>query len=310
MHVTIRLGAAFAAGLLTLSCDVEGFGPAERRRENFQYVFDMKPGERLTVDNANGSVEIRGWDQNKIEVSGYKYAASDDALKALRVEVSVSGGVAQVRTHRPSLWQGNYGVHYVIRTPRKVNLDKINSTNGAIRAEDIEGAVRLSTTNGSLNLRRVRGPVDASTTNGAVELYSVEGTVAVRTTNGSVRGDAVRGSLDASTSNGVIEARVAEAGEPRPMRFSTTNGAIKLTLEALKSANVRASTTNGAITLRLPPSVGARVDARSSNATVSTDFAMTSKGEVSKKRLQGTIGAGGPTLDLSTSNGPIKILKM
>lgn len=310
MRAKVRLGAALTAALVILGCDLEGFGPGERRRENFQYVFDMKPGERLAVDNANGSVEIRGWDQNKIEVSGYKYAATDDALKALRVEVSVSGGVAQVRSQRPSLLTGNWGVHYVIRAPRKVNLDKIASSNGAIRVEDIEGMARLSTSNGSINISRVRGPVDASTSNGSVELYSVEGAVAVRTSNGSVRGDSVRGSLEASTSNGVIEARVAEAGEPRPMRFSTTNGAIKLTVEALKSSNIRASTTNGAITLRLPPSVGARVDARSSNAVISTDFVLTSKVEVSKKRLQGVIGAGGPTLDLSTTNGPIKILKM
>lgn len=310
MHAKIRLGAGLAAALLTLGCDLEGFGAGERRRESFQYVFDMRPGERLTVDNANGSVEIRGWEQNKIEVSGYKYAATDDALKALRVEVSVSGGVAQVRSHRPSALRGNWGVHYVIRAPRKVNLDRIASSNGAIRVEDIEGAARLSTSNGAVNIIRVRGHVDASTSNGSVELYSVEGAVTVRTSNGAVRGDNVRGSLEASTSNGAIEARVTEAGEPRPMRFSTSNGAIKLTVEALKSSNIRASTTNGAITLRLPSSAGARVDARSSNSTVSTDFAITSKGEISKKRLQGVIGAGGPTLDLSTTNGPIRILKM
>ncbi len=310
MQNMVRWGAAFAAALLTSGCDLEGFSPAEHRRENFQYVFDMKPSERLAVDNANGSVEIRGWDLNKIEVSGYKYAPTEDALKALRVEVSVSGGVAQVRTHRPSSLRGNYGAHYVIRAPRKANLDKIASTNGAIRVEDIEGMAKLSTTNSSLKISRVRGLVDASTTNGSVELYSVEGGVTVRTSNGSVRGDNIRGSLEASTSNGVIEARVAEAGEPRAMRFSTTNGAIKLTVEALKSASIRATTTNGAITLRLPPATSARVDARASNAAVSTDFPIETKGEVSKKRLQGVIGAGGPTLDLSTTNGPIKILKM
>jgi len=62
--------------------------------------------------------------------------------------------------------------------------------------------------------------------------------------------------------------------------------------------------------LRLPVNAGARVLAHTTNSTVSTDFEVTGKGEEFKGRLEGTIGAGGPRVELITTNGAIKILKM
>lgn len=310
MRGRIRVALAALAAVFVTACDFEDFGPGNRYREEYRQSFDMPPGGRLAVENANGSVEIRGWEQDKIEVSGVKYAATQDLLKAVRIEVSVVGGVAQVRTVRPSSSRGNYGVNYSIRLPRKTSLDRIVSTNGAIRVEDVEGQGRLSTTNGAIRVSRFLGPLDADTTNGAIELYSLEGAVTARTSNGAVRGENIRGNMQASTSNGSIEARIAEAGPPQLMRFSTSNGAIKLTFEQIKSSDIRAGTTNGTITLRLPPAVGARLNARTSNASISSDFDVKAKGGISRKRLEGVIGAGGPLIDLSSTNGAIKILRM
>lgn len=310
MYPYISRVVAGLGALLAASCDVAQMAPATRFRESFQQAFDMASGGRLSVENTNGTVEVRGWDQNRIEVSGERYAATENLLQSLRIEVHVSNGLASVRTVRPAGFSESYGASYVIHVPRKTVLDKIVSTNGAVRVEDIEGRVRLSTTNGAIRLSRVNGDTDAETTNGNVELSSAEGFIKARTTNGTVRADEVRGSIQASTTNGGIEARVTEAGMPHPMRFSSTNGGIRITMGSLKSSDVRASTTNGSIVLRLPASASIRVQAHTVTSTVSTDFEMTRKGEVSKRRLEGTIGPGGPLVQLSTTNGAIKILKM
>ena len=39
------------------------------------------------------------------------------------------------------------------------------------------------------------------------------------------------------------------------------------------------------------------------------DFEMRLRGEISKHNIEGSIGSGGPLIDLSTSNGSIRILK-
>jgi hypothetical protein len=55
--------------------------------------------------------------------------------------------------------------------------------------------------------------------------------------------------------------------------------------------------------------VNARLSAATSNASISSDFEMRMRGEISKHHIEGTLGSGGPLIDLSTSNGQIRILK-
>jgi DUF4097 and DUF4098 domain-containing protein YvlB len=65
--------------------------------------------------------------------------------------------------------------------------------------------------------------------------------------------------------------------------------------------------------LHLPGDAAAHVVADTSNGSISSEFTVASKGdgdeEKHRKHMDGTIGAGGPTIDLSTSNGSIHILK-
>jgi hypothetical protein len=56
--------------------------------------------------------------------------------------------------------------------------------------------------------------------------------------------------------------------------------------------------------------VNAHVLAQTSNSSVTTDFELRVQGEFTKHRMEGTIGNGGPMIDLSTSNGAIRLVKM
>ena len=61
--------------------------------------------------------------------------------------------------------------------------------------------------------------------------------------------------------------------------------------------------------LHLPGEPNARLSASTSNGSVSTDFEMRMRGEFSKHHLEGAIGNGGPLMDLSSSNGSIRVLR-
>lgn len=76
------------------------------------------------------------------------------------------------------------------------------------------------------------------------------------------------------------------------------------------AGDVRVSTTNGGITVRLPEQINARVVAATTNSSIKSDFEVIAKGELSKKRIEGLIGSGdGPTIDLSTTNGGIRLMR-
>jgi len=113
--------------------------------------------------------------------------------------------------------------------------------------------------------------------------------------------------LDLDTSNSSVTAEVVRPD--RPVRIETRNGRIDLTLPAGFTGGVRAHTNNSGITLRLADPVNARVTARTSNSSVTSDFDTQVRGEIRKNGIDGEIGSGGMLLDLSTSNGPIRLLR-
>jgi hypothetical protein len=299
---------AIAAGLVVLAgCDIEDLGGFERYHEDFHYSYPLKAGGRLSVEGFNGSVEVSVWDQETVDISGTKYARTQEDTHDLKIEVDHSADSVSVRAIRPSLRRGNYGARFAIKVPRGVVLERVTTSNGAIRASDGAGPARLKTSNGHVEVRRLKGSLNAETSNGPVELDDIDGAVDVRTSNGHVRAEGIRGALDATTSNSSIHATLEKVDGA--VRVQSSNGGIDLSLPPNTQSAVRAHTSNSGITLHLPGEVNARLSAGTSNASISSDFEMRMRGEISKHHVEGSIGNGGPLIDLSTSNGQIRIMK-
>jgi len=175
--------------------------------------------------------------------------------------------------------------------------------------EDIEGNVRLETSNGTILMRKLRGRVDAKTSNGTIEGDDLVGEAVLRTSNGAIRIDRVQGGIEATTSNGSIHAAVSKPKPGQPLRFESSNGSIDLAIAELANNEVRASTNNSSITLRAPASIKALLRASTSNSSITSELDVVTRGTLGKNHLEGEINGGGPLIQLSTSNGSIKLLK-
>lgn len=291
-------------------CDIEEFVDSSRYKEDFSYSYPLRPGGKLSVESFNGSIEISSWEKDVVQVTGTKFASTQGLLDSIKIDVVATDTSVRIRTSRPFERRGSMGAKYVIRVPARTELERVISSNGGIRIEGIEGPVRLRTTNGGVRVFRVQGPLEVTTTNAGVDVRELHGSATLRTTNGAIKADGVRGFFEASTSNGGIEARLVETEEGRPVKADTSNGNIHLTIESLKGNDVIATTSNASITVQLPGDAAANVRASTSNASITTDFEVATSGAISKNRLQGTINGGGPRLELSTSNGSIRIVRM
>src|SRR6202051_4184600 len=247
-------------------------GDSHAYEKDFHYSYALKPGGRLAVENFNGSVEITGWDKDTVEIDGRQYASTLALRDAIKIDVAASEGLVQIRTIRPAERHGNMGVKYIIRAPRKVNLDRIISSNGSVKVDEIEGIIRLRTSNGSIRTSRVRGDLDAITSNGGVDIEDLDGPATIRTSNGRVTAEGIRGSLQAFTSNGSIHSRLVQPEPHRPVKLQTSNGGIDLTMDSLADNEVRASTSNAGITVKLPSMAGAHIHAHTSHSSIHTDF--------------------------------------
>jgi len=268
-------------------CELEGFGDVGRYHEDFHYNYPLKSGGRVVVESFNGAIEISPWDQENVDISGTRYARSEDAVSEIKINIDHTADSVSIRATRPTARNGNYGARFVIKVPRSVVLDRITTSNGTIRASDAAGPGKFHTSNGGIHVNGFKGELRAETSNGTVELNDVEGPVDAHTSNGAIRGTGFRGALDVSTSNGGID----------------------LAFDSVPVPAIRAHTSNSAITVRLPGTVNARLTASTSNGSISSDFEMMTRGEVTRHRMDGTLGSGGPLIDLETSNGAIRILR-
>jgi hypothetical protein len=258
-----------AAALSLAACDVDFTFAAGRYIHDFHYTYPLDPGGRLSVETFNGAVEIVAWDQNTVEISGTKHGPTQWEADNLPVAIDHSPASISIRVERPSSRRGNLGAQFVIQVPRSTVLDRLTTSNGAIRVTGGTGPTRL------------------------------------RTSNGSIRVNALGGSLEATTSNGPITAELARVDGP--VRAETSNGSIDLRLPARLNDEVRAHTSNGGITVRLPEGLDARLSAHTSNARISSDFDLRLRGEIGRNRVEAVVGNGGPLITLGTSNGGINL---
>ena len=97
------------AALLTLAAAALH---AETLSQTIDRTFDARPGARFTLDNVNGHVSVKSWDQSRIRVYAVKTVSrSDDprgALNALKVEITPRDGGVTVHTVYPS--HGSVGI--------------------------------------------------------------------------------------------------------------------------------------------------------------------------------------------------------
>lgn len=311
MRHSLLTGSLLLASLTLAGCDFvdpSEWGNSDRYKEDFSSTHKLASGGRVVLEGFNGSVEVMGWDKDEVEVSGTKSASREEVLKAINVDVTADAGMVRIRARRPDERNCNCGVRFTLKVPKKVILEDISTSNGSLRLESIQGSARMHSSNGAVHVWGVDGDVDIQTSNGSVDVDKFIGSADLKTSNGRIKASGIEGAFSARTSNGSIDVDIDALDTGKPVVLSSSNGSINLALAKWQNNEVRASTSNSSVNLRLPAGVAAEVKAVTSNGNITSDFDLTTS-QRSKTRVSGRIGGGGALLDLSTSNGNIRLLK-
>lgn len=172
------------------------------------------------------------------------------------------------------------------------------------RAEEIAGDVQISVDGGRI---RSDGP-----RTGRREGWGVSYEVRVprdidlrmRTTNGGINVADVRGDIDFRATNGGVHL-VGVAGD---VRGHTTNGGLHVELagDRWDGSGMDVGTTNGGVTLLVPEHFDAELVTGTVNGGIDVDFPVTVRGRIGRE-LRTTLGDGGPTVKVMTTNGGVKI---
>lgn len=236
--------------------------------QDYRFTKELRVGDRMEIDNINGSVEVtQGTGRTAlVEVTKIVKEGNGDLVKAVMEE---SQGVMRVCTI------------YLNRDPNRTtcNGDNSNSSRNGRRSEfqvELNYVVRVP----------AGVVVNVETVNGGVTLRGLDTPASVATVNGSIEFDAA-GALRLETVNGQIRARLTRADWSGSLDIETVNGSVDLTLPASFAANVSGETVNGGVT---------------------SDFPITIEGRWGPKSFRGSINGGGTrSLNIETVNGAIRL---
>ena len=252
--------------------------------------------ERITgtveVRTAGGSLALRGIDG---QVQGRTAGGS--------IAVEDVTGPLNVRTAGGS-----------IRISEVDDSVTAKTAGGSVQVERVDGAVEARTSGGDVTVRGVAQEVRAKTSGGDIELRDLGGPVTAQTSGGDIEGDNLRGAVDARTSAGDVELENVAA----PITARTSVGDVEIEITATSFSTdpaVQLRTSHGDIELTLPPTLPASIRAKvegyggmSGDEEIRSDVPLTREGGNGEPlRATGTMNGGGPTIELETSGGSIRI---
>jgi len=234
----------------------------EELREEFHQTYPLSQTGRISLENINGGVQIKVWDQAAVQVDAIKKAYRKERLNEARIEVNATEENIRIKTEYPHENQNFRGderryenpatVEYSLTVPRKAILESIELVNGAIDIDGVEGNVKATSINGRVSARGLINEVRLSTINGPltatfaqldetkpISLGSVNGNVTVvipSNSNASIRASTVHGGISSDFGLKVkhgeyvghsLDGQIGSGG-PR-IRLSNVNGEIKIT---------------------------------------------------------------------------------
>jgi hypothetical protein len=323
VHWRMGLPTTLALALLLVAAQ-----PANAQRVPFERSLDAAGLREVAITTERGTIRVTDGEPGRIVVAGTVSVRVGWNVPANAVEIAegVAGNPPIERDGQTIRLTPPVGraerravtVHYDVRVPPGTRV-VTTTDSGATEVLDISGPVEVRTQSAAISLQRLGATVAVVTGSGAVTADDIAGALTVTTSSSAFTGRALRASLHVRTDSGAIDAslsgpgdvnvqtgssairvhglrgglsavtrsgRVSVDGAPAaPWTVSTGSGAVALDVSAVDSLSVEASSGSGSVTVR--------------GATV--------RGVVEKRRVSGTIGAGGPPLRATSRSGSVTL---
>jgi DUF4097 and DUF4098 domain-containing protein YvlB len=188
-------------------------------------------------------------------------------------------------------------------------LLKATSEFGAIHLSSSRaGTADIHSNNGSVRLEKLTldGKISVNSDFGDLTLTGVQATAyELETKNGKIHLDGAQGAIRAHSEFGLIEVLNAENAT---LDLASNNGGVTFS-GSLGAGPHSVKSEFGNLLLSLPAATAVEADFQTEFGKITSAFevALTSKGELDPKHLQGKINGGGDKLTVATNNGNITL---
>jgi DUF4097 and DUF4098 domain-containing protein YvlB len=282
----------------------------------------------LDVQTGSGEITVRVGDSAKLEVHGRIHAnhglfGGDVEQRIHEIEanppIEQNGNTIRVGHIENRDWKNNISISYELVVPAQTKL-RSESGSGDQTVEGISGPADASSGSGNVRLSNIGTETHVHTGSGEIELNAIHGPARATAGSGGIRAIGIAGGLTASSGSGSVKLEQTAAGDVEigtgsgDVEIKGAKGAVKvqtgsgsITAQGEPAGDWRLHTGSGDVSVELPQQAAFDLVARTSSGSIDSSREIAVQGRLSPRELQGKVGGGGPTVDLSTSSGSIQI---
>lgn len=259
-------------------------------------LVEVRPGDRLVLDNFTGEVSVEVWDRPQMSLSGETDGSARFGIRRTEDRVSVTLENGRGRRRRGDL-------RVVVPAWMAVEL---SGRELEARIRGVTGDVTVRSLEGDLSFRGLGGSVDAYTMEGTIEAFDFTGPAHLRTGDDDLRVVDCTGPLDLETVDGDVEIR---GGGAARVSVRSTDGGIEFSGSIPAGGEVDLHSHGGDLRVHLPAEADLDVTVLPYSGDFESEFPVRTEGFRSGQPMEFTLGAGGAHLVLEAFSGDIELLR-
>lgn len=270
--------------------------------EDVDRTIDASPDGHVDVSNISGSVEVTGWSQNTVRVTGTLGRNVEELI------LERDGDKVLIKVKVPK--RGGRGIdsELLINVPQNSSID-IGTVSADIDVIDVTGEQGLHTVSGDVNTEHTGADIRAESVSGDVEITGdhADGEVSASSVSGDVRLFRLAGDVEVESVSGDV---AVEEGSFERANLETVTGELRFEGELREGGKLTIDSVNGDVDAEFSGNVSARFDIDTFNGKIRNCFGP--KAERSSRygpgwELQFTEGSGDGRVMISTLNGNITV---
>lgn len=272
--------------------------------EEVDRTLDAAPDGQVDVSNIAGSITVKGWSRDQVEVTGtlgknveeLVFERDDDTI-TIKVKVPKRSGRGI-----------DSDLH--INVPQNSSID-VSAVSADIDVSDVKGEQELNTVSGDVTTESAGKDVTAESVSGDIEVKgeSKEGETEANTVSGDVTLFRVAGEVNAESVSGDV---IVDEGSFSRVDLSTVNGELMFQSTLRKDGKLSAETVNGDVDIEFVGDVSAKIDVSTFNGRIRNCFGPEAT-RTSKYTpgwgLNFTEGDGDGRVEISTMNGGVNLCR-
>lgn len=265
---------------------------------------DAAPAGTVSIDNTVGSVVVRGWSSNEVEVSGDIGGDVEELVFERRGNVVN----VHVRTRRHN--GRNIDADLVVRVPERSTV-KVGGVSVDIEVTGVLGPQRLTTVSGDVSSRAYQADVDIESVSGDIDVKGSgeSARTRVNTVSGDIDVVDLAGEIEITSVSGDLS---VSGGRWSRVSANTTSGDFDFSGELLDRGRLDIETINGDLDVVFTGDLSAQLDIETFNGDINNCFGprpVRTSRYAPGRELKFTEGDGAGRVTIRTLNGDLRLCK-